>query len=492
MEFCNHLEKYHFRGAMFWNKLVLLFACLCFCNNALAITCSPQEEVYDVIVVGAGVSGLSAAATLRKNGVRKVLVLEAANRIGGRVWTVDPWGSKLELGASWIHGIENSPLFGVVKDLNLAIQPTIYNNACLSCKMNSMAIYDTNGQRLSKTEVIQLQNEVEKFEKYLDTINLQEGREHALTYMDALNDYAQQNGLSTEMYNQLYFTLRLLNTYEVAVDLQSMSVALEELYKKTQVSGTNGIIPLGYNLVASKLAKYLSIELNCKVSQISYGNEIVECTTNNGVFRAKNCIVTVPLGVLKQNAISFTPPLSQEIKDVFAKIQVGVFNKVYLFFPCTFWDQDVEWIEVIPPPTARDQIYDIMNLGKYFRQPILLTFTAGSFARDAENWSDETTINSIMTVLKKIYGPNIPAPSSYIITRWGQDPLFYGSYSSPGLQADEKTYATFAEPIQGRLFFAGEATSQTDCSTVLGAFETGQRAATQVLKGMGITPPSEE
>jgi monoamine oxidase len=476
-------------SSMFLIRFFLFFAAVCTSSYGLFGDCQ-KIETYDVIVVGGGIAGLSAASTLRKNGVEKVLILEAADRIGGRVWTMDSWGSNLELGASWIHGIENSSLFNVVKDMNLAIQPTIYNNACLSCKLNSMALYDSDGKPLSKKEIAELQDYTEKFEEYLDAINAK-GRDNTMSYLDALDGFAKENGFSKQMYDRFYFILRLLNTYEVAVDLQNMSVSVEELYKKSQVSGTNGIIPLGYNLVASKLAKNLSIELNCKVEKISYGDGI-ECRTERGIFRAKQCIVTVPLGVLKENSIAFSPPLPEDKQEVIGKIQVGLFDKIYLFFPCMFWDQDVEWIESIPKPELRDQIFDIMNFGKYFKQPILLVFTAGSFAKEVENWSDESTISSIMSVLKKIYGKDIPSPSSYVITRWGKDPLFFGSYSSPGLQADAQTYATFAEPVKGGLFFAGEATSQTDCSTVLGAFTSGQRAAAQVLMGMGIKPRKED
>jgi monoamine oxidase len=450
--------------------------------------CRSKVDTYDVIIVGGGVSGLSAADTLRKNGVESILILEAADRVGGRVWTEDPWGSKLELGASWIHGIENSPTFEIIRDMNITIQPTLYNNSCLICKMNSIALYDQDGKRVSKEEVTKLQKYADQFEEYLDEINAEKGRNHSLSFLDALNSFAKKNNFSTQMYDQLYFVLRLLNTYELAVDLQDMSVSVEELYKKTQVSGTNGIIPLGYNLVVSKLAKNIPIELNCNVEGISYGDKIIECKTNKGVYHAKNCIVTVPLGVLKENKIAFSPPLPKEKQDVINTISVGVFNKIYLLFPCVFWDKDVEWIDQIPSPENRDYIFDIMNFEKYFKQPILLVFTAGSFAKEVENWSDEKTIDSIMTMLKKIYGNDIPHPSSYRITRWGKDPLTLCSYSSPGLQSDEQTYITFAEPVNDHLFFAGEATSQTDCSTVLGAFTTGQRAARQVLNVMNIKP----
>lgn len=471
--------------------MIRLFLLLLLPNSLLCGVCHTQDEIYDVIIVGAGISGLSAAATLKKNGVEKILVLEATDRIGGRVWTIDPWGSKLEMGASWIHGIENSPTFELVKEMNLTIQPTIYNNACLTCKMNSMALYDQNGKRFSNEEISTLKNYVDQFEEYLDELNA-ESRNNSLSFHDALINFSKKNDFSNETYNKLYFILRLLNTYELAVDLQEMSVAVEELYKQTQVSGTNGIIPLGYNLIAGKMAKNLPLELNSVVEKISYGSSVIECKTNKGIYKAKNCIVTVPLGVLKQNKIAFTPPLPKEKIEVINKIQTGVFNKIYLLFPCAFWDKDVEWIEQIPPPEYRDQIFDIMNFGKYFKQPILLAFTAGSFAKEVENWSDEKTIDTVLAVLKKIYGEKIPAPSSYRITRWGKDPYSLCSYSSPGLQSDEQTYATFAEPVNDHLFFSGEATSQTNCSTVLGAFETGQRAAKQALKALNIKIIDEE
>jgi monoamine oxidase len=457
----------------------LFIACISFMATLNAAT-PLQEEEYDAIVVGAGVAGLSAANTLQENGVKRVLVLEAANRIGGRIWTNDSWGSKMELGASWIHGIENSPLYDVVSGMNLTIQPTIYNNASLDAKLNSMALYNQDGKKLSVQAVKALQDQVDEFEKYLDEIN-SHGREHSFTYIDALNGFAKKYNLTKDDYDRLYFVLRLLNTYEIAVDLEDMCVNVEELYKQSQVSGTNGIIPLGYNLVTAKLAKNLAIELNCKVDKIDYSDDTVLVDSSKGQFRAKNCIVTVPLGVLKNNEIAFTPTLPKEKQDVIEHIQVGTFNKIYLFFPTMFWDKNVEWIECIPPADAKDAIFDIMNFGKYFHQPILLVFTAGSFAKEVENWSDKTTVETIMNTLKKIYGPNVPEPSSYLITRWGKDPLFYGSYSSPGLKADNSTYLAFATPVNNRLFFAGEATSQTDCSTVLGGFTSGQRAAKQIL-----------
>jgi len=94
-------------------RILIVFLC---CNNLLFGACHTQGDLYDTIIVGAGIAGLSAASTLKKNGVRDIVILEAADRIGGRVWTEDPWGTKLELGASWIHD------FGVKRYQNLFLR----------------------------------------------------------------------------------------------------------------------------------------------------------------------------------------------------------------------------------------------------------------------------------------------------------------------------------------------------------------------------------
>lgn len=469
----------------------ILFLTLLFVQHSLWGGCFDPQQTYDVIIVGAGISGLSAAETLRKNGNKNILVLEADNRIGGRIWTVDPWGSKLELGASWIHGIENSPVFEIVKNLNVTLQPTIYNASCLACKLNSMVIYDENGKQLSNRQMTELKNTVNKFDAYIDSINAK-GRNHTLTYLNALDLFAKEQKFSPEMYNQFYFITRLLNTYELPADLENMSVAIEESYKTTKVSGTNAVIPLGYNLVTDKLAKNLPVLLNCRVDQISYNDQEVQLKTSQGLFKATYCIITVPLGVLKNGGIKFSPALPKEKQRAIENLQMGIFDKVYLFYPCVFWDQDVEWIEAISPEKERDRIFDILNLKMYFKQPILLCFTAGSFAKEVEDWTDQQTVDAIQENLRKIYGENIPNPSSYLITRWGKSPFAFGSYSYPGFNTTGATYEALAKPVNGRLFFSGEATSSTDPSTVLGAYTSGMRAANEILRAKGIEPIQED
>ena len=156
---------------------------------------------------------------------------------------------------------------------------------------------------------------------------------------------------------------------------------------------------------------------------------------------------------------------------------MGVYNKIFLLFNRVFWNKKAEWIGMVPKENSPYQWVDIMNYYTFTKQPILLVFTAASFAKQIETWPDEKIISSIMQVLRTIYGKDIPEPSSYVITRWYQDPYARGSYSYLPVGAKVKDYAEISKPVMNRLFFAGEATSTSDPSTVHGAYFSGVHAA---------------
>ena len=161
---------------------------------------------------------------------------------------------------------------------------------------------------------------------------------------------------------------------------------------------------------------------------------------------------------------------------------MGFLNKIYLFFDKTFWDQSIEWISMMPSKEKPKEHYEALNLYKFVKQPILLFFSAGSFSEKTESWTDKKIIDNVMHHLKLMYGNNIPSPSAYLITRWGKDPFAHGSYSYPGVGTTLDDYKTLAAPVANKLFFAGEATSSTDPSTVHGAYMSGIAAAELILR----------
>ncbi len=156
-----------------------------------------MNKKSDIIIIGAGVAGLVAAQELNKNGFHP-LILEARNRIGGRVYTVQPWGATIELGASWIHQIHNNPLAAIAKRNNILLSPTEYSHEKPFTSLESATIYDESGKELNGTRFNIALKQIKKFTAYLD--------EHVPSYNenfsvdDALQEYVTKNPMNQDAY----------------------------------------------------------------------------------------------------------------------------------------------------------------------------------------------------------------------------------------------------------------------------------------------------
>jgi monoamine oxidase len=426
----------------------------------------------NVIIIGAGIAGLSAAQTLVKHHI-PVLVLEARNRIGGRIHTVYPWGPGLDLGASWIHGINHNPIKTITTQNRITTVPTAYNDNTFLEKFKSFKLYNSDGMAFNKTQLAHaliLANQFDE-ENHPDNQSL----EDAFTKFISLHPVDEQTQLL------LRYIITNIFLYEFGADLFAISEHTNALYAHSQVSGQNELFPYGFSQILPSLAANIPIELNQQVIKIEYNHNGVEVSTQNQHYHADYVIITVPLGVLKSGTIRFTPSLPQDKQNAINQLAMATYNKIYLFFAKPFWDKQFEWIGYIPESQRMQESPDIMNFYKFTQSPILLFFTAGSFGKEISHWDETKKLDYMMTILKKIYGNNIPRPSSYIMTNWDSDPFSYGAYSYLPIGADVNSFKVLAQPVMNKLFFAGEATSTTDPGTVHGAFLTGDRAAKEII-----------
>ncbi|VVC75744.1 Pseudooxynicotine oxidase [Aquicella siphonis] len=435
------------------------------------------EEHQKVIIIGAGIAGLSAAKTLTDNHV-PLLVLEARNRIGGRIHTVYPWGIGLDLGASWIHGINNNPIAQITRDQNIATVPTHYSDSQMENKLASFTIYDENKNKLSASQIRQLAAQIKQFENF---ISGNQDKFRNLSIEDAFVSFTKAHPMNRQSRRLLHYIITNVYVFEFASDLQTLSARADAPYKNSTIYGDNVIFPYGYGQILPKLVRNIPIKLNQTVKKIVYGHHGVIVETQNRKYLADNVIITVPLGVLKSGAITFNPPLPPNKQVAINQLRMGVYNKIYLFYDSPFWDKQSEWIGFLPNGDETANMLDIMNLYKFTGVPILLVFTGGSFSKQMEQKNDMQTIAMITTVLKKLYGSHIPQPSSYVITRWHSDPYSKGSYSYIPKGVDVNQYQQLAAPVASRLFFAGEATAVNAPSSVHGAYQSGIRAANEVL-----------
>lgn len=432
------------------------------------------DKPYDVIIIGGGVSGLTAASKLQQKNYN-VLVLEARNRIGGRVWSVSPWGAALDMGASWVHGIKNNPLTNIIKKCSVQTIPTTYSSDNYRLKLSDMVLYDHNGKRVSQAEI---ESTISLVLNFVKLINAYPHNTHT-SFDKVLKQYAKKEHITGRQLQIFKYQIISSYVYEFATDLDKLSL---DMHNPSHVSGKQVIFPQGYIQLVAYLARNIPIVLNQPVKKIDYSTNKVVVYTENHQYLAKTVIITVPTSVLNANKISFVPELPAEKKLALSQAKMGTYDKAFLYFDKVFWDKEPEWIGFIQSDPINHPVLDIMNYYKFTQMPILLVFSAGKQAEQFEKMTDQQIINNIMTELRIMYGNDIPNPSSYFITRWHNDPYSLGSYSylSPDTPADY--YEKIAKPVNNRLFFAGEATSETDHATVHGAYLSGKRAAKEVMQ----------
>lgn len=417
-----------------------------------------------VIIVGAGISGLAAAETLRANEFDNITLLEGRDRVGGRVWTSQVWPDiPVDLGASWIHGQRGNPITKLAREAGVNTATTDYDNR---------TEYNPEGNRLSRTE----ERRLDKLSNQLHRWVVRRGNNSEQSLDQALA--IKFSDLSNSEQGHLAYLVNGMIEQELAADAGEVSAGAYAYGKA--FSGDDLLFPQGYMQVFAPRFAALDIRTNQKVHTIQYQDDQVSILTDQQEFKADRVIVTLPLGVLQRGDITFAPALPAAKQAAIAKIGMGCLNKLYLRFDKIFWSNDVEGFDYRSPSAG--QWSQWLNLAYHTDSPVLLAFNSGSFARQIEQYSDEKNVADAMTVLRRIFGHDIPSPVGHQMTRWATDPFSFGSYSfiAPGVTT--ATVEDLARPVDDRLFFAGEATSTDYPSTVHGAYLSGQKAANQIAK----------
>jgi monoamine oxidase len=423
-----------------------------------------KKSSKKIIIIGAGIAGLAAYHHLKEHGM-DAMILEARDRCGGRIWTTNKLGIPLGLGANWIHGNDNNPIAQLATRFHANMSPV---------DPNDVIIFDRHDKPIPNAKI---QHFNIKFERLLKQAKeLACHSEQDMSLLSALSKLIPAENFS--LVEEDLFAKKC-RSFEGYLGAGCESLSARHWDQDEPWPGDNCFLPSSYQPIINGLQKNCLIQLNTLVKAINTHNDHVEIITENEVFYADAVIVTLPLGILKKNLVSFSPALPDNKQQAIQRLGMGIFNITALKFPTAFWPEKTPAIYFTP---SRDlPITIFFNAYRFTQQPILIGYSGGEYARQLEALSDSELIEKTMRGFKSVWGSTIPKPESWINTRWSCDPFSYGSFSYVATGASGTDFETMAEPVANHLFFAGEATSKHP-GTTHGAYLSGIREAEKIIK----------
>ena len=426
------------------------------------------ERDVDVVVVGAGIAGLAAARVLGRAGVRCV-VLEARDRVGGRIWTSNAWPDlPVDLGASWIHGRDGNPIFDLSRELG--ITTTVFDVGSMDGS-GTEARYSAQGTPIDAAADGRLEAEIGTVMGLLEDaaeepgsggVSMSEG-------IDALPPAARALSASPGISAEL---IEFAGDYGAS----PQQLALAALAEEDSYPGPQLVFPGGYGQLTAALAKGMPIRLSTAVTEVSLNDpDRVVVRAGTDTWTARAAIVTVPLGVLKAGAIRFAPALPPGHQAAVERLGFGRYEKLVLSFDEGFAD-DVDQIQIADPGAPFTNWY---NLARFTGKPALMALNGGAAAEAVEALTVDQQADRAVAMLRRVYGSRVPTPTAAQASNWWSDEFSRGSYSFTAVGSGDDDRVTLSAPVADRLWLAGEASHPTAHSTVHGAWLSGQVAAEQ-------------
>ncbi|HEY0382735.1 MAG TPA: NAD(P)/FAD-dependent oxidoreductase [Candidatus Elarobacter sp.] len=433
-----------------------------------------MSSVIDVVVIGAGAAGLAAARVLSNAG-RSVVVLEARDRIGGRIYTREDASLPVpvDLGGEFIHG---------TADVSFALLRAA----------NTVAIDTGDGS------FIYADGELREREDPFAVVERVLARARDLDADVSVEDLLQQlSGDAEQVERERRYTRMLVEGFDAADPRRASARALGEEWSddpggqtSRQFRPLGGYAPLLRALHGALDPARVQVRLATPVRAVRWGRDgvAVDAVTSSGApltVHARSAIVTLPVSLLQAEAIAFEPRLPETKHDALARLIMGPVAKIALQFRTAFWERvrDGRYLDAAffhRAEAAFPTFWTLLPL----RAPLLIGWAGGPKA-DALADRDEahliaTALDDVATLFGSEADPHGELEAAYTHD-WQRDPHALGAYSYVATGGGNARTA-LAASVDDVLFFAGEATAATsESGTVAGALQSGERAANEVL-----------
>ncbi|MBL6782598.1 MAG: FAD-dependent oxidoreductase [Alphaproteobacteria bacterium] len=430
----------------------------------------------DIIIIGAGVAGLSASKILSQYNIPHK-VFEASHRIGGRAYSeAFKDGSWFDLGCSYLHEGATNPITNIADALDIALGDG-----------NQFAFDNWQfGAGITSQDADFRRRFFDFFEQCQAAMEAQSIAPNS-NDSDNMAEYIDWDSPFAAIFNHCMAGL-------CAADVAGLSV---RDYLNAG-SGLDYAVADGLGNLIVRWAADVTVEKNCTVRAINWAANHVSVTTNKGTCTAKKVLITVSTNILASGMISFTPELPDPMMRAITTLPCGVLNKIGISFaPNTFSHDMAGWHVACPHSDAANNIAEddgvvgSVDINIYPRGKIssqdgnthqhAVVFAGGSHGEYLEKQGTAALIDYSYQTMTHLFGHDImDNKDSIITTAWASDPWVLGAYSYASAGASTMRQ-TLMEAVEETLFFAGEAASITHYGTCHGAYISGRDAATRMI-----------
>jgi len=440
----------------------------------------------DVIVVGAGLSGLAAARRLAGSGAR-LAVLEARDRVGGRTLTVTHEGAAIDLGAQWV-GPTQDRVLALCRELGVRTYPQHLAGRKVLALGGRTRTYRGTIPRISLVGLVSLGLALRKIDRLTGRVDLERPW--------ATPKAAELDGETLETWKRRHLPTR---DARAVVDIAARSIFAAEpselsfLYFITYLASGGGLMRLaevdggaqqdrlagGAQQLSLRLAEPLgpALHLACPARAIRQDDAGVTVDHARGAIRGRYAVLAVPPGL--SAAIAFEPPLPPARAQLVQRTPMGSAIKHIFTYPRAFWRERGLSGEAVCDTGPVRLAFDVTS--EDGRVPALVAFMLGESARTYGGKPEAERRAEVLAALARFFGPEAAHPSSWHEKSWVADPWSGGCYAglmSPGVMTS--VGHALREPI-GRVHHAGTETAVRWAGYLDGAIEAGERAADEVL-----------
>jgi len=415
------------------------------------------------IIIGAGVAGLSAGYHLTQAGY-EVVIHEARDRIGGRVWTNREFADiPVEFGAELIHGNTVNTWEWVHK---LGLKTLHWQ------KMGDSMIHMEDGRWMTMKQGREESPELDV------TRSWKLGDVDEPSPDEDLETYLKRIGFTVE--HLRYVKRSFANAEGDNMEFLNAAAHANLFHDRDSADdyGDHRILD-GYDAYYTKLAEGLDIHLNTIVAKIDWSDGATVTTADGTTFEGDNAIITLPVGVLQANAVMFTPDLPPIKKEALTGLKMGPVMKMVYEFDEPLLDPSIGAIYAKGNPP----MWWSPSFGQETDQVVWTAFFSGDYAREMIKLGENGALQKgLETLREELDKPDLEYIKAEWVN-WPQDEFSRGGYSVclPGhYDARDK----LAQPTPP-LYWAGEATAPHDLTAMVhGAYFTGQRAADEIVESV--------